>query len=166
MNIKARELNINIDNPTFNKIDNKLRKVLIDKKFNSKFRISIINQKKIDFNNSMNKAIKANVQKKKFSSEKKSYGLLAPVMTEKSMFLSNQGLKNKVVFFVDRRMTKTAIKAEVEKMFKVSVFSVHTITTGGTCSDRGKLRRKMGEGLQKKAVITLKKGDNIFLGEL
>jgi ribosomal protein L23 len=161
MNIKARELNINIDNPTFNKIDNKLRKVLIDKKFNSKFRISII-----DFNNSMNKAIKANVQKKKFSSEKKSYGLLAPVMTEKSMFLSNQGLKNKVVFFVDRRMTKTAIKAEVEKMFKVSVFSVHTITTGGTCSDRGKLRRKMGEGLQKKAVITLKKGDNIFLGEL
>ena len=77
-------------------------------------------------------------------------------LTEKSNTLRN---KNQVVFEVLRDANKVQIKEAVTKMFNVKVESVNTMLY------RGKDRR-MGRGYAKlqnwkKAVVTLKDGENI-----
>jgi large subunit ribosomal protein L23 len=77
-------------------------------------------------------------------------------LTEKASLLREQ---NKVVFEVSRDANKIQIRDAVQKIFGVTVTSVHTMIF------RGKERR-MGRGhakLQnwKKAVISLKPGDTI-----
>lgn len=78
-------------------------------------------------------------------------------LTEKATLLREKG--NQVVFEVVRTASKTQIKDAVETLFGVKVESVNTMIY------RGKFRR-MGRGyapLQnwKKAVVTLKEGENI-----
>ena len=81
-----------------------------------------------------------------------------PIMlTEKSSRLRDQG--NKVIFEVRTTANKIQIKDAIQKLFKVTVVDVNTMNY------RGKERR-MGRGygkLQnwKKAIITLKEGDQI-----
>ena len=77
-------------------------------------------------------------------------------LTEKSNTLRGQ---NQVVFEVLRDANKVQIKDAVQKMFSVKVESVNTMVY------RGKDRR-MGRGYAKmqnwkKAVVTLKEGENI-----
>ena len=67
--------------------------------------------------------------------------------------------ENKVVFEVSRKANKIQIKSAVEKLFGV------TVTDVNTSNMRGKFRR-MGRGHSqlhnwKKAVVTLKQGDDI-----
>lgn len=78
------------------------------------------------------------------------------ILTEKSNRLREQ---NQVMFEVDPAANKIQIKDAIQKLFKVTVVDVRTMRY------RGKERR-MGRGyarLQnwKKAVITLKAGDQI-----
>ena len=82
--------------------------------------------------------------------------LLRPIITEKSTILAGQ---DKYVFEVDPRANKDQIKEAVQKLFNVKVESVNTMVY------RGKDRR-MGRGYAKmqnwkKAVVTLREGDNI-----
>ena len=78
------------------------------------------------------------------------------ILTEKSNRLRE---KNQVIFEVAQDANKIQIKDAIQKLFKVTVVDVNTMNY------RGKERR-MGRGygkLQnwKKAIITLKEGDEI-----
>ena len=82
--------------------------------------------------------------------------IVAPVITEKSTFLSEE---NKVVFQVAMTSTKPQIKEAVEKLFGVNVTAVNTVVV------KGKTKRFRGiKGRRndvKKAIITLKDGQSI-----
>ena len=84
--------------------------------------------------------------------------VISPNITEKSTSLSKF---NKVVFKVHNGATKNSIKRNIEKIFKVKVIKVNTINLKGKIKMiRNKKSFKSG---YKKAIITLKKGQNIDL---
>ncbi len=84
--------------------------------------------------------------------------VISPNITEKSTSLSQF---NKVVFKVHKGASKNSIKKSIEKIFKVNVIKVNTINLKGkTKLVRNKKAYKPG---YKKAIVTLKKGQNIDL---
>ena len=84
--------------------------------------------------------------------------VISPNITEKSTSLSEL---NKVVFKVHKGASKNSIKKSIEKIFKVNVIKVNTINLKGkTKLVRNKKAYKPG---YKKAIVTLKKGQNIDL---
>ena len=81
-----------------------------------------------------------------------------PIMTEKATILSEQ---NKNVFRVHEKANKKLIKKNIEKIFKVNVVKVNIINKKNRVKNtRGKKIKIKG---YKKAIITLKKGQNIDL---
>ena len=84
--------------------------------------------------------------------------ILAPIVTEKSTNLSEQ---NKIVFKVPAKANKKNLKTNIEKIFKVNVTKINIINKQTrTKVTRGKKVKVRGF---KKAIITLKKGQNIDL---
>ena len=84
--------------------------------------------------------------------------ILAPIVTEKSTNLSEQ---NKIIFKVPSKANKKNLKSNIEKIFKVNVTKVNIINKKTRVkATRGKKVRVKG---YKKAIITLKKGQNIDL---
>jgi|TARA_Y100000814_G_scaffold266268_1_gene220036 large subunit ribosomal protein L23 len=84
--------------------------------------------------------------------------IVSPLITEKSTNLSAQ---NKVVFKVADSANKKSIKKRVEKIFKVNVTKINIINKKSRMkSTRGRKVKVTG---YKKAIITLKKGQNIDL---
>ena len=84
--------------------------------------------------------------------------ILSPVVTEKSTNLSEL---NKVVFKVNSSADKKSIKKSIEKIFKVNVIKINIINKQRRFKTvRGKKVKVQG---YKKAIITLKKGQNIDL---
>ena len=84
--------------------------------------------------------------------------IIHPIITEKATGLSEQ---NKVIFKVRNDASKKSIKKNVEKIFKVNVIKVNTVTKKSKSKIvRGKLGFKKG---YKKAMVTLKKGQSIDL---
>ena len=81
-----------------------------------------------------------------------------PIITEKATVMSDQ---NKTVFKVHKKASKTIIKKNIEKLFKVNVVKVNII------NQKSKLKMKQGKKSlksgYKKAIITLKKGQSIDL---
>ena len=85
-------------------------------------------------------------------------GILNPLVTEKSTNLSEM---NKVVFKVNRSANKKTVKKSIEKIFKVNVIKINIINKQRRIKTvRGKKVKVQG---YKKAIITLKKGQNIDL---
>ena len=84
--------------------------------------------------------------------------IISPVLTEKSTNLSEQ---NKIVFKVPYKANKKNLKKNIEKIFKVNVVKVNIINK----KSRNKITRgrKVKISGYKKAIITLKKGQNIDL---
>jgi len=84
--------------------------------------------------------------------------ILAPIVTEKSTNLSEQ---NKIIFKVPSKANKKNLKSNIEKIFKVNVTKIK--------KKKKKTRTKVTRGKKvkvkgfKKAIITLKKGQNIDL---
>ena len=84
--------------------------------------------------------------------------ILSPLVTEKSTILSDQ---NKIVFKVPSKANKINLKKNIEKIFKVNVTKINIINK--------QPRKKIVKGKKvkvsgyKKAIITLKKGQNIDL---
>tara|TARA_B100000287_G_C20196143_1_gene608138 strand:+ start:139 stop:432 length:294 start_codon:yes stop_codon:yes gene_type:complete len=82
----------------------------------------------------------------------------SPLVTEKSTNLSEH---NKIIFKVHANANKKNLKKNIEKIFKVNVTKVNIINK--------KSRYKVTRGRKvkvkgfKKAIITLKKGQNIDL---
>ena len=84
--------------------------------------------------------------------------VIHPIITEKATSLSEN---NKVVFKVRDDASKKTIKKNIEKIFKVNVIKVNTITKKSKSKIiRGKIGYKKG---YKKAFVTLKKGQSIDL---
>ena len=84
--------------------------------------------------------------------------ILSPLVTEKSTNLSEY---NKIVFKVPANANKRNLKINIEKIFKVNVIKVNIINKKTRIkTTRGKKVRVKGF---KKAIITLKKGQNIDL---
>tara|TARA_B100001769_G_C21928851_1_gene500665 strand:- start:36 stop:329 length:294 start_codon:yes stop_codon:yes gene_type:complete len=84
--------------------------------------------------------------------------ILSPIVTEKSTTISEQ---NKIVFKVPFKANKKNLKTSIEKIFKVNVTKVNIINKKNRIkTTRGKKVRIKGF---KKAIITLKKGQNIDL---
>ena len=83
----------------------------------------------------------------------------APIITEKSASIASN--ERKYVFEVDSKANKNQIKEAVEKIFKVKVEKVNTITVGPKKKRVGRytgLTKKY-----KKAVITLAPNNKIDL---
>ena len=84
--------------------------------------------------------------------------ILSPFVTEKSTNLSDQ---NKIIFKVPNKTNKIILKKNIEKIFKVNVIKINIINK--------QPRKKIVKGKKvkvigyKKAIITLKKGQNIDL---
>ena len=84
--------------------------------------------------------------------------ILSPFVTEKSTSLSDQ---NKIIFKVPNKTNKINLKKNIEKIFKVNVTKINIINK--------QPRKKIVKGKKvklkgfKKAIITLKKGQNIDL---
>ena len=84
--------------------------------------------------------------------------IISPLVTEKSTNLSEQ---NKIIFKVNSKANKKNLKLNIEKIFKVNVTKVNIINKKTRMkTTRGKKVRVKGF---KKAIITLKKGQNIDL---
>ena len=84
--------------------------------------------------------------------------ILSPLVTEKSTNMSDQ---NKIIFKVPSKANKIILKKNIEKIFKVSVTKINIINK----QSRKKIVRgkKVKVSGYKKAIITLKKGQNIDL---
>ena len=84
--------------------------------------------------------------------------IISPIVTEKSTNISEQ---NKIIFKVPIKANKKNLKKSIEKIFKVNVMKVNIINK----KNRVKLTRgrKIKIKGYKKAIITLKKGQNIDL---
>ena len=84
--------------------------------------------------------------------------IISPVVTEKSTNLSEQ---NKVIFKVKKNINKKVIKKNIEKIFKVEVTKVNIV------NKKSKIKTTRGRKVKvsgfKKAIVTLKKGQNIDL---
>ncbi len=84
--------------------------------------------------------------------------IISPIVTEKSTNLSEQ---NKIVFKVPSNANKKNLKSNIEKIFKVTVTKINIVNKQNrTKLTRGKKIKVSG---YKKAIITLKKGQNIDL---
>ena len=84
--------------------------------------------------------------------------IFSPFVTEKSTNLSEQ---NKIVFKVPSKANKKNLKKSIEKIFKVDVTKINIINKRNRIKlTRGKKIKVQG---YKKAIITLKKGQNIDL---
>ena len=84
--------------------------------------------------------------------------IISPNVTEKATSLSEY---NKIVFKVTKGANKNSIKKSIEKIFKVKVVKINTINLKGK-SKMVKNKKAYKPGY-KKAIVTLKKGQNIDL---
>ena len=84
--------------------------------------------------------------------------IIAPHITEKATNISEQ---NKIVFKVHYKANKINLKKNIEKIFKVNVTKINII------NKRSKIKITRGRKIKvagfKKAIVTLKKGQNIDL---
>ena len=84
--------------------------------------------------------------------------ITSPNITEKSTSMSEF---NKVVFKVNPSANKKSVKNRIEKIFKVNVIKVNIINKQNRKKNiKGKKVKIKG---YKKAIVTLKKGQNIDL---
>lgn len=86
--------------------------------------------------------------------------LVRPMVTEKSTFLQERG---KYVFHVAPHASKAQIRTVVEKAFNVTVTKVNTLASRGKVKRYGVRKTRTPDW--KKAVVTLKAGDQIQLFE-
>ncbi|MCB9801242.1 MAG: 50S ribosomal protein L23 [Pseudomonadales bacterium] len=92
------------------------------------------------------------------------YTIVKPVITEKSLTLANE--KNIYTFEVSRGANKHQIKEAVEQLFPVAVVNVRTVTNQPSIKRTGKRRMQVTGGKVKKALVTLKSGDEINLFDI
>ena len=84
--------------------------------------------------------------------------IISPHITEKSTNLSEQ---NKIIFKVPSKANKVNLKKNIEKFFKVNVTKINIINKKSKIKNaRGRKVRVSGF---KKAIVTIKKGQNIDL---
>lgn len=86
--------------------------------------------------------------------------LIKPVITERSTGLMEE---NKYTFEVDPKANKIEIKHAVEKIFKVNVVSVTTMSVPGKLKRQGRTQGYTPNW--KKAIVTIKAGQRLPIFE-
>ena len=84
--------------------------------------------------------------------------IISPHLTEKSTNLSEQ---NKIIFKVPKKANKDNLKRSIEKIFKVSVTKINIINKKTRIKTTNRGTKKVSG--YKKAIVTIKKGQNIDL---
>ena len=84
--------------------------------------------------------------------------VIQPIITEKATSLSEQ---NKVIFKVRNDASKKSIKKNIEKIFKVNVIKINIINKKTRIKTTNRGKKKIPG--YKKAIVTIKKGQNIDL---
>ena len=84
--------------------------------------------------------------------------IISPVVTEKSTNLSEM---NKIVFKVPDGANKKNLKKNIEKIFKVNVTKINIINKKSRIKTTNRGSKKILG--YKKAIVTIKKGQNIDL---
>ena len=84
--------------------------------------------------------------------------IIRPIITEKATILSEQ---NKTVFKVHSSANKKNIKKNIEKIFKVNVTKINIINKRSRVKTTNRGSKKVLG--YKKAIVTIKKGQNIDL---
>ena len=84
--------------------------------------------------------------------------IISPHITEKSTNLSEY---NKIIFKVPRKANKKNLKKNIEKIFKVSVTKINIINKKSRVKTTNRGSKKISG--YKKAIVTIKKGQNIDL---
>ena len=84
--------------------------------------------------------------------------ILSPHITEKSTNLSEQ---NKIIFKVPKKANKDNLKKSIEKIFKVNVTKINIINKKTRIKKTNRGTKKISG--YKKAIVTIKKGQNIDL---
>ncbi len=88
--------------------------------------------------------------------------IIRPLVTEKSM---NSAVAGRYSFAVAEYATKTDIRSAIEKTFNVNVVSVSTSVIKGKARRAGARRLEIADPIWKKATVTVKKGEKIYLFE-
>lgn len=86
--------------------------------------------------------------------------LIAPVITEKGTVLQEK--ENQYLFRVAPGANKIQVREAIEKIFKVHVTGIRTITVHGKMRRMGRSQGRKPSW--KKAIVTLKEGETIELG--
>ena len=84
--------------------------------------------------------------------------IISPHITEKSTNLSEQ---NKIIFKVPNKANKKNLKKNIEKIFKVNVTKINIINKRTRIKTSNRRNKKILG--YKKAIVTIKKGQNIDL---
>ena len=84
--------------------------------------------------------------------------IISPHITEKSTNLSEQ---NKIIFKVPDKANKKNLKKNIEKIFKVNVTKINIINKKSRVKATNRGTKKIAG--YKKAIVTIKKGQNIDL---
>ncbi len=84
--------------------------------------------------------------------------IISPHLTEKSTNLSEY---NKIIFKVPYKANKKNLKKNIEKIFKVNVTKINIINKRTRIKTTNRGRKKVLG--YKKAIVTIKKGQNIDL---
>ena len=85
--------------------------------------------------------------------------LIKPIISEKS--LKDASLFGKYTFLVSTDSNKTQIKRAIEEVFDVKITSIKTNITKGSTTKNTKVGRKIKVFADKKARVTLVKGQSI-----
>ena len=88
--------------------------------------------------------------------------IIRPLVTEKSMSKVSGG---RYSFAVSQYATKTDVKKAIESSFNVKVVSLSTSVVKGKSKRAGARRLEIADAVWKKAIVTVKKGDRIYLFE-
>jgi large subunit ribosomal protein L23 len=93
--------------------------------------------------------------------------IIRPLITEKAALISSSSPgKQVLVFVVNKKASKEDIKKAIEFAFKTQVEKIRTLNYGGNFHDANKSGMKAGKGKFKKAMITLKQGQEVHLGNI
>ena len=84
--------------------------------------------------------------------------IISPLVTEKSTNLSEH---NKIVFKVPSGANKKNLKKNIEKIFKVNVTKINIVNKKTRIKTTNRGSKKISG--YKKAIVTIKKGQNIDL---
>lgn len=86
--------------------------------------------------------------------------IIKPVISEKSL---KDALNGKYTFLVKKKANKTEIKKAIEEVFDVKITKVLTNITKGSTTKNTKVGRKVKVFTDKKARVTLIKGQSITI---
>ncbi len=86
--------------------------------------------------------------------------IIKPIISEKSL---KDAVVGRYTFLVNQKANKTDIKAAIQEVFEVKIVKITTNITKGSTTKNTKVGRKVKVFANKKACVTLSKGQSIAI---